>query len=131
MKDNFLYSKSPSSCKLSKMWTCIWFQQGTRIYSINVNCEWNGSCPSISYCWWFFSSTISYLLSAPPLLSCSLNPSPYMPALLYSTIVLFKIFWYKIKNIFFIFLCIVSVKRIINLLQYSPIWQIVLAGYLG
>ena len=37
--------------------------------------------------------------------------------------VLFKVLYYKIKNVFFIFcvyfLCIICVKRIINLLQYS------------
>ena len=73
-----LYSKSPtyepSSCKLSKMWTCIWFQQGTRTCAINVRHEWNCSLSSISYC-----------------------------QLLCYTTVLFKVLYCKIKNIFFIF----------------------------
>ena len=37
----------------------------------------------------------------------------------------FKVLYYKIKNVFFIFcvcfLCIICVKSIINLLQYNPI----------
>ena len=51
----------PSSCKLSKMQMCIWFQQGTRTCAINVSCEWNCSLLSVSYCWQSFSSTISPL----------------------------------------------------------------------
>ena len=38
------------------------------------------------------------------------------------TTVLFKVLYYKIKNIFFIFclfLCIICVKSVINILQYS------------
>ena len=47
--------------------------------------EWNCSLPSISYCWQFFSSTISHPLSLLwliTLLACSLDASPCMPALL-------------------------------------------------
>ena len=33
------------------------------IHSINVKREWNCSLPSVPYCWWPFSSTISHLLS--------------------------------------------------------------------
>ena len=56
-------------------------------------------------------------------------PVHSMPAsvcqLLYHTTVLFKVLYCKIKNVFFIFcvcfLCIICVKSIINLLQYSTI----------
>ena len=47
--------------------------------------EWNCSLPSVSYCWWSFSSTISHLLSllqSVTLLACSLNASPCMPAII-------------------------------------------------
>ena len=47
--------------------------------------EWNCSLPSISYCWQFFSSTISHslsLLQLVTLLACSLDASLCMPALL-------------------------------------------------
>ena len=47
--------------------------------------EWNCSLPSISYCWQFFSSTISHslsLLQLVTLLACSLDASFCMPALL-------------------------------------------------
>ena len=37
--------------------------EGTRTCAINVRHEWNCRLPSFSYCWWSFSSTISYLLS--------------------------------------------------------------------
>ena len=81
------YSKSPtyepSSCKLSEMRTCIWFQQGTRTCAINVRREWNCSLPSVSCCWRSFSSTISHLLSllqSATLLACSLDASPCVPA---------------------------------------------------
>ena len=81
------YSKSPTyeplSCELSKMQTCIWFQQGTRIFAIYVRREWNCSLPSISYCWRSFGSTTSHplsLLQSVTLLACSLDASPCMPA---------------------------------------------------
>ena len=54
-------------------------------------------------------------------------PVHLMPApvcqLLYCTIVLFKVLYCKIKNVLFFvcFLCIISVKSIVNLLQYSTI----------
>ena len=96
---NINYSKSPtngrSSWELSKMQTCICFQQQTR--TINVRHEWNCSLPSVSYCRWPFSSTISHLLSllqSVTLLACSLDTSPCMPAV---------VLYCKIKNVFFIF----------------------------
>ena len=110
-----LYCKSPtykpSMCKLSKMWTRIWFQQGSRKCIVNIMHEWNCSFPSVSYCWWFFSSTISHLL--PFLLPFlprrkqekqdskwlfSLDSSPCMPdvARYCCTTALFQILDYKI-----------------------------------
>ena len=53
----------------------------TRICAISIRGEWNCGLPSISYCWWCFSSTIS-----PPLspvsnsLARSLDTSPCIPA---------------------------------------------------
>ena len=53
----------------------------TRICAISIRGEWNCGLPSISYCWWWFSSTIS-----PPLspvsnsLARSLDTSPCIPA---------------------------------------------------
>ena len=51
--------------------------------AINIRHGWNFSLPSISYCCWSFSSTISHLLcllqSATPV-ACSFNASPCMPA---------------------------------------------------
>ena len=65
-----MYSKSPtykpSSFELSKMGMCIWFQQGTRAWNTNVRLEWHGSLPSVSCCWWSFSSAISSHTLAKP-----------------------------------------------------------------
>ena len=65
------------------------------------------------------------LLQAVTLLAWSLTASPWMPsfALFYCTI-RFIVFYF---SLFFIYVC---VKGIINLLQYSTIQLIVLAGYL-
>ena len=52
--------------------------------------------------------------------------------LLYCTTLLFRVLYCKIKKFFCVcFLCIICVKSTINLLQYSTIWLIVLAAYLG
>ena len=72
----------PSSWEVSKIWTCVWFQQGTETCAISARCERNCSSPSASYCWWSFSSPISRLLSrlqSVPLLARSLASSPCMP----------------------------------------------------
>ena len=71
--------------KLSKMWTCIWFQHGSRTWAINVRHEWSCSLPSISYCWGSSSSTISHLtplLQSVTLLACSFNASPCRSAVI-------------------------------------------------
>ena len=80
---NVHYSKSStnksSSCKLSKMQMCVCV-----CISNYVRSKWNCSLPSVSYCWWSFSSAISHLFSLPQLVSllaCSLNISPCMPAI--------------------------------------------------
>ena len=60
------------------------------------------------------NSTISHLLSflqSVTFLACSLIPAPVCQ-LLHRTTVLFKVLYYKIKNVFFI-LCIICVKSIL------------------
>ena len=71
--------------------------------------EWNGSLPSVSYCWRSFSSAISHLLSLlqwVTFLACSLDASPCVPAVVpyYCT---FKVLHFK--DVFFIFLCFFNV----------------------
>ena len=97
-----------------------WIQQGTRTYAINVRHEWRCSLPSISCCWWPFSSTISHLLSllqSVTHLICSLNASPCIPAILYCTTVLIKVLYYK--NVF----CILCLSFVHYLCEkyYKPI----------
>ena len=75
-------TSEPSSCKLSKMWTCIWFQQGTRTCAINVRREWNGTLPIPAS---LLLLTILQLYHLPRLLSltppaCSFDARPCMPA---------------------------------------------------
>ena len=82
--------------------------------------EWNCSSPSILHCWWSFGSAISHLLSLLPsvtLLACSLDASPCVQ-LLYYTTVIFKVLYYKIKNVFFIF---VFVLHVLCEKYYKPI----------
>ena len=70
----------------------------------------------------------------PPVITlcvCSFDASPCMPAvvLYYCTFqgtIRLKMFYFLC-----LFLCIICVKSIINLLQYSTIQPIMLAGYLG
>ena len=100
------YSKSPtyelSRCELSKMWTYVWSQQGTRSCAINVRHEWNCSSPSVSCCWRSFNSTISHLLQSVTLLATWCQPldARYWAV----TMVLFKVLYCKIKNdLFFVF----------------------------
>ena len=83
---------------------------------LNVRSEWNRSLPSNSCCWQSFSSTISHLLFCfqSVILACSLGASSCMPAVVlyfsrYCTI--------RLKTFIFVFvyfLCIISVKNIIN-----------------
>ena len=112
-------SHEPSSCKLSKIGMCTLLQQETRTGAIHMSHEWPCSLPSISCCWWPFSSTISHLHS---LLHQELFWSvPSMPApvcqLLYCTVVFLKVLYCKIKDAFSVF----CVKSITNLLQHSII----------
>ena len=59
-----------------------WTLKDANTRCISVRCGWNCSLPSVSYCWWSFSSTSSHLLSlqSVTLLACSLNASPCVPA---------------------------------------------------
>ena len=84
---------------------------------------------------WLLLLTILQLYHPPPPLPppvsnsscCSPMPAPVC-WLLYCATVLFKVLYYKIKNVFVCFLCIICVKIIINLLQNSTVELIVLAG---
>ena len=78
-----------------------------------------------------------YHLTSPPLLQsvtllvCSLEASPCVPAVI-CTSVFFKVLKDLKCFIFvFAFLCIICVKRIINLLECSTKQSIVLVGSLG
>ena len=98
------------------------FQRCKCAFSNYVRPEWNRSLPSVCYCWWFFSSTISHLLlQLVTLLACSLAAP--VCQVLYCTTVLSKVLYCKVQNIFFIVCvllwCIICVKHIINLSQYS------------
>ena len=100
---------------------------------VNIGCEWNCSLPSISYCWPSFSSTIShvlFLLQSLTLLTCSLNASPCMLAVVLhfsrSCTVRFKMFSLLLCFFFNVLFC---VKSIINVLQFRTIYSIGLVGY--
>ena len=111
------YSKSPT-CEPS----CCELFKDANVCSINVRREWNCSLPSISYCWWSFSSTISHLLSllqSVTLLACSLDASPYMPAVVLYYCVLFKVLYCKIKNVYF--LCLFIFMYYLCEKYYKPI----------
>ena len=104
--------------------TYHWTQQWARSCA-NIRQEWKCSLPSISYCWQYFSSNIShrpFLLQSVTFLPVHLR-SASMCRLLYCTTVLFKVLYYKmeIKIILciLILLCIIYVKTIKKLLQYS------------
>ena len=61
----------------------FWTLKDVNVCSTNIRHEWNCSLPSLSYCWWSFSSAISHLLSllqSVTLLACSLGASPCVPA---------------------------------------------------
>ena len=62
------------------------------------------------------------------LLACLLDASPWCQLLHYTT-VLFEVLYCEMKSVYF-FLCLICVESIINLLQDSTIWLIVLVGYL-
>ena len=86
------------------VWVYIWFQQGTRSCTIIKGREWNHSLPSVSYCWRSFGSTISRFLSlfrSVTLLACSLDASPWMPAVLY-----FSRYCTIRLDVFSLFLCL-------------------------
>ena len=72
-------SKSwPSHPLLSPSLPAVSLSQHQGLFQ-GVKHEWNHSFPSISYCWWSFSSTVS-LLQSVTRLTCPLNASPCMPA---------------------------------------------------
>ena len=111
-------SKSPtydsSSCELSKMLTCV--------PSVSGISEIAAFSPSPLADDLSASSTICHLLSL--LQSITPPPAYSMPApvcqLLYCTTILFKVLYYKIKNVF---LCIICVKSIINLLYSTVLYS--------
>ena len=64
--------------------SCRCMQQGTRTWDTNIRSEQNRCSPSI-YNFRSFSSTVSHFLSllqSVTLLACSLNISPWMPAVI-------------------------------------------------
>ena len=82
-----------------------WIQQRTGTCAINIRLEQSYSLPSISYCWWSFSSTISHLLpllQSVSLLICSPDASPYMPAIvlyhqIFNVLILCLLFIYDFR----------------------------------
>ena len=93
-------------------WRLNWTQQGTRICAISIRCEWTCSLLSISCCWRSFSATISHVSRSSCLFT---DASLCMPA-----IVLYFSRYYPIKlKTFFVFSCIICMKSITNLFQYS------------
>ena len=78
---------------------------------------------------------------SPPLLppvsssSCLFTGCQPLDARCCTMLLLFKVLYCKIKNVFFIFcvcfLCIICVKSMINLLQYSTTYSTVIVGYPG
>ena len=109
----------------------FWTLKDVNVCSTNIRHEWNCSLPSLSYCWWSFSSAISHLLSllqSVTLLASSLHASPCMTVVLHYCTFQGPI-RLKLFCLFFVcFLCPICVKCIRNLLQYNAI---VLVGYLG
>ena len=80
----------------------FWTFKDANVHSSNIKCECNRSLPSISHCWYFFSSTISQLTSLLPsvtLPASSLDASPCVPAVvlhycIFQGIVRFKLFYF-------------------------------------
>ena len=92
-------------------------------YAINIRYEWNQSPPSISYCWWPFSCTISHLLSL-------LHQQLFLPVhsmlvpvrqLLCCTAVLFKAQHCRVKSVFFTFCVCLFVTHYCVIKYYKPI----------
>ena len=85
------------------MWT---FKMQTfkreNVCSINIRREWSCSLPSVSSCWWSFSSVSPTSSSSPVTqLAGSLDASPVCQPSWWTTVLL-KVLQY-IKNVFFIF----------------------------
>lgn len=102
MKDFFffLYSKSPSSWKLFNVNLPRSSKVPESILSMSIVSEM-AACPPFHIADDSSALPSPYLLSAPPLLL--FTPIPALICQLFCTTVLFKIFCYKIKNIFLIF----------------------------
>ena len=110
-----------------------WNQQGTQNLCPQIRCEWNCSLPSISYCWWSFSSTIF-----PPSLPAPVSHSSFLftwcqplYASYYIVLLYFPRYCTIRLKIFSWLLCL-SVFNVlfafINLLQYSTIQLTVLVA---
>ena len=125
------YSKSltndPLSCELSKIRTCIWFSKEPEPVPSALGPSETAACPS---------SPTAGNPSAPPSPTSSpsssqwlFSPVDSMPAPmclpLFCTTVLLKVVYVRLKYflcfVFAYFLCIICVKSIIKLLQYSTI----------
>ena len=89
---------------------CLWFQEGTRTCAIKFRSEWTVVCPSVSYCWQSFSSTISRhrsLLQTVALVACSLPASPLHAGS--STVLLFFPQYTTVRLKFFLFFYVLFV----------------------
>ena len=77
--------------------------------AISISCEWNCSLPSVSYCWWSFSSAISHLQQSVTLPACSPYDNPCIPAVvlycwMFQGTVRLKIFYFLCLS-FMYYLC--------------------------
>ena len=69
----------------------LWNLKDANVCSIKIRRDWCCILPSVSSCWWSFSSAISHLRSLSQvvtLLACSLHASPWIPAVMLSYCIL-------------------------------------------
>ena len=97
----------------------------TRSCSTHVRREWGCGSPSISRCWRSTSTTIS--ISSPSSSPPSCLFTPYQPPNASCSIVLFKVLYGKMFY-FSCLLCIMCVRSIVNLWQYSTMELVVSWG---
>lgn len=124
-------TSKPSVCK-PKMWTCIWSPAREQKVCCQHHAWVKLQLPSVSYCWWFFSSTVSTFLPLLVTLLAWFQPlyARCCTVLLYYCT--FKILYYKILNVFFTFCA--GFLGIIGWNYYTTIrvlYSLVLVEYLG
>ena len=130
------YSKSstyePSSCKLSKMQTCVHNMSG-------AHCYMRASSTSCAFVYFIeYNSTISLFQAQDVRSRYKSNGDVVGIAKKHQlfTVLLYFSRYCTVRLEMFSLLCIICVKSTINLLQYiqfyfSAVWPIVLVGYLG